>query len=731
MSRIVSRAAALLVIVAGAITCSESPTSINRSSIRLALAPQFTPQAAAIYSSLSSFAVTLDNVHVVVRGTVGGDGVGSVLADTTIDFPANASEVTIDIDLTIDTQEQGVVASIELRQGTTAYFGGTQSFVARQGVTTTSPQPIELTYVGPGAAATILIITPSAPTLAPSANFQFTALVQDNAEHAVTDLPLSWSTSDATIATVSPNGLVTSTAKAGSATLTVTGLNGISQQTTIRVQPVATLVVQRGADQIATAGSTLTTPFQVQALDANQAPVIGAPINFAAVNGAGSVSPSTATTDANGFASTVVTLGSAIGGYTFTAQAAGNAAQTRIVATANAAAAASLSIASGNQQADTVMATLGQPLTVRVSDGFGNPVANQVVDFKVSSGQAALLTPGSAGPAPEVQVATGTDGTANVSLVGGAVAGSVKIAASLPGTSVVGTTFEETLKPGVASRLAMVQQPSPTAQATIPLGRQPKVQVTDLYGNPVALAGLLINASATVDCGSGAVCARVVAPRPTGAQLDRAPASGAVRHSIAPTRQRRLTRSLPGTARLTVPATFSATRSVSDTFPQGLGGTTQVVTDANGVASFTDLALDLTVGPWLLQFFDSNESLAVATSSDIALSPGPITSIVAQGGADTLYFATTSDTLHPAAVVIDAVGNGIPGVTVTWTIPNGNSKLDSLTTTTDASGVASPGNWLLLPIAGAVNSFEILATPSSGSKVENSPLPIVAIQLLQ
>jgi hypothetical protein len=275
----------------------------------------------------------------------------------------------------------------------------------------------------------------------------------------------------------------------------------------------------------------------------------------------------------------------------------------------------------------------------------------------------------------------------------------------------------------------MLQQPSPTAQATMTLGRQPKVQVTDLYGNPVALAGLPVRASPQFDCGTGAACGRIQAPRPGGALLERSTAPSVTRRQA--TRRARLTRGVPRTSRLVVPVKITATQSVSDTFPRGLGGKTVVLTDGNGVASFSDLSLNLSVGNWLLAFTDTTFTYGAATSSSIALSPGPITSIVAQGGADTLYFATTSDTLHPAAVVVDAVGNGISGVTVTWTVLNGNSKLDSLTTTTDANGVASPGNWLLLPIAGAVNNFEIKATPGVGSAVENSPLPIFAVQLLQ
>jgi Big-like domain-containing protein len=732
MSRSVSRVAMLLAIAVGVVTCSESPTGARRPAVRLALAPHFSTAAAAIYRSLSGFDVTLDNVHVVVRDATPGDEPGRLLEDTTIAFPANQNEITIDIDLTITGEQERVVAEVELREGSTAYFAGGQAVVATRGQTTTAPEQLELAYVGPGAGAAFASVTPDAATLAPSSSFQFSARVLDQAEHVVTNLPLTWTTSDATIAAVTPTGLVTSTAKTGTVTLTVAGLNGISQQTTLRVQPVASLAVHSGAGQSAIAGGTLTSRFEVQALDATQQPVIGAPITFSAVNGAGSVSTTSATTDASGLASTSVTLGSTAGTYTFTAQAGaggGSTAVARIVATATAGAAASLSIVGGNQQADTVLATLGKPLTVRVADASGNPVPGQVVDFRVTSGQAGLLASAGAAPALDLQVTTGTDGTASVSLVGGAVAGTLHVTASVAQTTVTPAIFQETLQPGVASQLLMVQQPSPTAQATITLGRQPKVQVADLYGNAVAVAGVSISASYTLDCGSGPVCGRVVAPRSGGVLLNRT-AEPTTRAS-SPKRPS-LTRSIPSRPRLTMPVAIAATRSVSDTFPQGLGGTTQVVTDGNGIASFSDLSLDLSVvqGGWQLTFFDANETLASAVSNDIVLSPGPVTSIVAQFGQDTLFYSTVSDTLHPAVVIIDPVGNGIPGVAVTWAVQDGFSRLGTLTTQTDANGVASPGNWVLSSPTGGLLNFEIVATPNA-SKVENAPLHLFALPLLQ
>jgi hypothetical protein len=708
MSRFAWRVVSTLLLAVVAFSCSESTTGLKRAPVRIAFAPRFSPKAQAIYQSLSAFAVTLDNVHVIVRGEPAGEQLGPVLKDTTVTFPPTASEITIAIDLVISGDQQKVAATVELREQSITYFSGTQDFLARQGETTTSPEPIEMQYVGPGAAAAFIGISPQPATLAPGTLFQFTARVLDASEHTVTGLPLTWSTGDATIATVSQTGLVTTTGKAGLTTLVAAGVNGVSGQATVSVQPVASLVIVSGDKQTGVAGVALPAVWQVRALDANGNPVIGATINFGGVGG-GTASPASATTDVNGLASTTLTLGQAVGTYAFTATVAGApAVTTRVAATAAAGAAAALGILGGNNQADTVLATLAQSLTVKVTDAFGNPVPQQAVEFVVQSGQASLLgAPGTA-PQPLVRATTDDSGVAQVGLVAGVIAGAVTVRASVPQTSIPSVTFAATVKAGSPKLLVVVQQPSATAQATITLGTQPKVQVADQFSNPVALAGLPI--IATANGGPNRSVASIV---PNGAR-------------VLPS-ARRLTPTAADVARLSVPTTISKTSSVSDTFPQGLGGKTQVATDATGVATFTDLSLDLPVGSWFLQFFDANESLVSVGTTTIALSPGPIESIVAWGVADTTTISAVADTLLPSVRVIDKIGNGIPGVPVTWSVADQLSILEVTDTKTDANGIAAPGRWITTP-NGTIS--QIVATPTP-SKIENSPLSLFAfLQLI-
>lgn len=698
--RFASRVVSTLLVAVGVVTCSEAPTNVRRGAVSLALAPQFSPQAAAIYRSLAAFAVTLDNVHIVVRGAPVGDALGPVLKDTLVAFPATADQIAIELELQITGNEETVVATVDLQSGSTVYFEGTQELVARVSDTVAQGEPVAMSYVGPGASATSLTISPiistQPVTIAPLSSTAFNVQALDQQERVVNGLPVTWRTLDPTIATVSAEGVVSATSKAGSTTLTATGLNGLSAQAAVDVQPAAQLVAVRGDNQSGIVGGQLPVSMTVQALAANGHFVSGATVNFAAVNGLGSVAQSSVATDIGGLASTKLTLGQSIGTYTFTATLAGvPTATTRVTVTATSGPAAALGIVGGNSQTDTVAATLAAPLSVKVTDSFGNPVAQQAVDFQVTSQNALLMAAAGTPASSSLRVATGTDGVASVQVVGGTIVGTVHITASVPQTTLPAVSFTQTLEPANPTRLLVIQQPAKTAQATISLGTQPKVQVADQFGNAVALAGLQIGASYQQDC------------------------------TLSPCGTRRLP---IGGLSLSRTAT-SGPRTASVAVTQGLGGTTTVTTDATGTATFSDLALNLSVGFWQLVFFDARQSLAVAISGDIALSAGPVDamiqlppdsskSVFAFSG-DTSYFSLTGDVIYPKVQVIDAVGNGVPDVAVSWTSTDESSFLDgskSVTTKTDAGGFATPGGWAM-PASSNFSTFSLQASTSvSGGK---------------
>jgi hypothetical protein len=83
------------------------------------------------------------------------------------------------------------------------------------------------------------------------------------------------------------------------------------------------LVVVSGDGQKGQTGRTLADPLVVQVNDAHGSPAPGAKVAFAGSAGSPSVDPKNATTDAEGRASTKVTLGDSEGAQTVQAQLAG------------------------------------------------------------------------------------------------------------------------------------------------------------------------------------------------------------------------------------------------------------------------------------------------------------------------------------------------------------------------------------------------------------------------
>jgi hypothetical protein len=287
-------------------------------------------------------------------------------------------------------------------------------------------------------------------------------------------------------------------------------------------------------------------------------------------------------------------------------------------------------------------------------------------------------------------------------------------------------TFTEALNAGNPVQLLVIQQPSKTAQATVPLGTQPKVQVADQFGNAVALAGLQVGASYQFDC-TRSGCLRATPVGGGRASLNRSGAGTTLRAGNATTRP--LSRQIASSTRISAATTALRPLTASIAVEQGLAGTTTVTTDANGTASFSDLTLNLSVGFWQLIFFDERESLTLGISDDIALAAGPVDAIVqlppdsgqsvfAWSG-DTTYFSLAGDVIYPKVQVIDAVGNGVPGVAVDWASSDESSFADGskkVTTKTDADGFATPGGWVM-PLSSNVSTFAIQASTSvSGGK---------------
>ena len=151
-----------------------------------------------------------------------------------------------------------------------------------------------------------------------------------------------------------------------------------------------TLAKVSGDGQQEAAGAALAEPFVVSVLDQNGSAFPGATVNFAVTSGDGTLSATTATTDANGRAATTLTLGRELGANTVTARVA-ELDPVTFTATGQAIL-QSLTRVSGDGQQAAAGAQLTESFVVAVLDQNGDPFPGATVTFSVTAGGGTLST---------------------------------------------------------------------------------------------------------------------------------------------------------------------------------------------------------------------------------------------------------------------------------------------------------------------------------------------------
>src|SRR5262249_47484652 len=153
----------------------------------------------------------------------------------------------------------------------------------------------------------------------------------------------------------------------------------------------SSVTLTSGNNQTASLSTALSSPFVITVRDANGNLVVGAAVTWAIIlapNGATgqSLNPFSGVTQANGQATTLLTLGNMAGTYEVQATVSG-AANSPITFTAtaqSAATASSLVMTSGNDQTAHLSTALSSPFVVTVRDQNGNPMAGVNVNFSIS-----------------------------------------------------------------------------------------------------------------------------------------------------------------------------------------------------------------------------------------------------------------------------------------------------------------------------------------------------------
>jgi endoglucanase len=144
-----------------------------------------------------------------------------------------------------------------------------------------------------------------------------------------------------------------------------------------------------GATQLSGApGYPLDDSVAVRVTSASGAPLASTSVAFEVTGGGGSVSPATATTDADGVARARWTLGGQVGANALRASLPGSAATPAVAFGANGAFGpeATLTVVSGNAQVTAAGCGLLAPVALKVADASGAPVAGANVYLAVTGG---------------------------------------------------------------------------------------------------------------------------------------------------------------------------------------------------------------------------------------------------------------------------------------------------------------------------------------------------------
>jgi hypothetical protein len=357
--------------------------------------------------------------------------------------------------------------------------------------------------------ATITVSSGNGQTVVVGKNGADLAVLVEQGGQPLAGEVVDWASDDEGLLIVSSS--VTNASGIASTPFPVTGISGSASVTAslprFPTATVATFTVTKQAGRIVTLeadtdteGQSATTATAVAVDPAvygydvyGNRVIAGKNVLFTVVGGGGSVVGGTANTDANGRAVvTSWTLGPVAGLNTIRAEAEGIAS---VDITANGTApegAATIALDSGDAQSEPPTTVLS-PLVVYCGTSLANPAEGVTVTFTVLSGDCSL----SASTA-----VTAANGKCSVVPTLGTTAGAVVVQAAAGGLSGSPITFNLTIEPGTATKVAFTIQPSATATVGQAFQQQPRMQMQDQWDNDVALAGIPLTVSVSSGVGT-------------------------------------------------------------------------------------------------------------------------------------------------------------------------------------------------------------------------------------
>jgi hypothetical protein len=509
-------------------------------------------------------------------------------------------------------------------------------------------------------------------------------------------------------------------------------LTPVTITVTATAQTVALLEVVSGNGQTGAPGSTLTSPFVVEALDQAGQPVQGATVTFTGPSGS-SVTPSVTTSNALGEVTVTATLSMTSGAQIFTAKT-GNVSVTLTATATTTAPTLSMNIIAGNNQSGPPGGTLNF-LMIRVT----NISTHQAVP-----GVTIMWSATNGGTIVNAQTTTDSTGAASTSVKLSSQPGPESVIATASATSPVlnsPLTFSVTAVSSMASTLTVVSGGGQSAPAGSPFTNAFQVKATDSQGNPVSGAtitfsvisgGGQVNPVTVMTDAAGLAQTQIIAGSVGGTNVDVFQAAlGGTMATVQVTD----TVEAAGVAVLRVVSGSGQTANPGDTLPLPLvvqaldssgnpvsgatitfrapnGGrvsSTTVTTNAQGDAQVTG-TLGTATGT---QTFTATTGSATATFSETASGVTTGQKIVIVSGNNQTGEAGSA---LAAPLVVEVTNNGggpLSGVTVTWAAAAAQASVSASTIVTNAMGLAQVTATLGQPIGS--QSFTAACAMCTGS----------------
>ncbi|MCI0708051.1 MAG: Ig-like domain-containing protein [Ignavibacteriae bacterium] len=249
----------------------------------------------------------------------------------------------------------------------------------------------------------------------------------------------------------------------------------------------------------------LTDSLAVVVRDSTGNPVQGVAVTFAlqsvpAGTTGQQLSTQNAVTNANGIASTQLTLGNKVGQYIVTAASAGlTGSPLTFSATATHGAAASIAEASGNDQSAIILTQLSDSLAVVVRDIGGNVVPGTAVAFAVQS----VPTGATGQQLSALNAITDSNGIASTRLTLGNKVGPYNVTATSSGLTGSPVTFSATALPGNVASVVMVSGNNQEKPILTTLDTAFVVRVLDVGQNTVPNAAVVFAITDTPNGATG------------------------------------------------------------------------------------------------------------------------------------------------------------------------------------------------------------------------------------